>query len=147
MEEIPEKELAYVAGLFDGEGAITICYQKSKWKWRLRVSLSNTYKPVLDWVRRRFSTPSILLYKGSRIGTKPCFFIQYGDHKAGEFLRAIEPYTIIKRHQILIALEFRETFSEEFRGKCKKNRIPEHLVTKRMECVEKLKEARRFNYV
>ncbi|MFN4218196.1 MAG: LAGLIDADG family homing endonuclease [Candidatus Bipolaricaulia bacterium] len=45
-------ESAYLAGLIDGEGTITLARKYKGAHRHLLVSISNTERPVLEWVQR-----------------------------------------------------------------------------------------------
>lgn len=83
-------ELAYIAGLLDGEGCIGA--QNSRWN----VSITNTYRPVIDWllrlggkdhVRQRYSAAH-----------NPCWSWRvHAQQDVLALLEALVPFMIIKR--------------------------------------------------
>ncbi|MBA7577582.1 hypothetical protein ES708_19435 [subsurface metagenome] len=103
--------LAYMAGLFDGEGCIHITKTKAgKYNHRsdyhqLQVNLVNTNKKVLDWIKNRFggSVRRHDIKSRSKAWTWYIYTI-----KAKDFLKMIYPYLVIKEKQAKIAIEFRE---------------------------------------
>lgn len=109
-------ELAYTAGLLDGEGSIVIAVSKPTEKNKLRtkshwlqVSITNTNREIIDWLLSTFGghisdgTKSI-----SRNKQRPTWNWRITSRKARDFLMKILPYLKIKRMHAEIAIEFQE---------------------------------------
>lgn len=109
--------LAYLAGLFDGEGSIVICCSSGKKNriassYWLQVGITNTDRELIDWLYDTFGghisdnshSPS---YKRQR----PCWAWRVTTREAGRFLKSIYPYLRIKKNQAEIAIEFQEHMS------------------------------------
>jgi hypothetical protein len=104
--------LAYVAGLAEGEGWFGTSRKGDKkhgYRYYPAVTISNTHKPVLDWVAKVFDKLSIPYVLASSKGTKkPMYNLQVKDNfKAVKTLcRLILPYmhesNKIKRAEILV---------------------------------------------
>lgn len=93
--------LSYIAGLFDGEGCVTLHGSRS-----LSVKMSNSHLPVLERVRAVF---------GGGIGVRPPLkpehlpvYIWTTVREAPFFLYTIRPYLIVKADQADIALDYHE---------------------------------------
>lgn len=104
--------LAYAAGMVDGEGhiGINVCRQRGEGNMRhiLRVTVTNTHRPLLDWLKERFGGTVIEDHK-KVVGPKLRVWTWHSRSLAAyEFLRAIRPYVIVKREQVRLAIEFRE---------------------------------------
>jgi hypothetical protein len=113
---VNKETLAYMACFIDCEGTIEIQVSKPKIGGKhshtsphhyLRVTGSNTCKELIDWAVTnfggRFSKP--------RVGKKSRRLIwewTINSNQAGEFLRSISPYLIVKRRHCELALEFLE---------------------------------------
>ncbi len=103
-------ESAYLAGLIDGEGTITIAVSKHKdWvEMRPLVAIANTDRRLLDYLK------NLLGYSYSASERKPRkenwssgYLIETrGMKEAYELLRKILPYLIIKREQAETVLTF-----------------------------------------
>jgi hypothetical protein len=103
-KDLPSDTLAYVAGLFDGEGCVNFTQAGKQRAWVIRVMIRNTDRPIIDYLQSVF---------GGRIETK----VAYSDKPqwktsycwrldwdaAVQFLEAIEPWVRIKSDQILVA--------------------------------------------
>ena len=86
--------LAYVAGLFDGEGSVV------SYKGHYQVRIANTYKPVLEWLREVFKC-------GGITKTTPKCYDWKITRRADvvRFLKAIFPFVRIKKDVVLEALK------------------------------------------
>ena len=108
--------LAYVAGLFDGEGSITIgksnpaTYNtlRSPSHW-LQVGITNTNKNLIDWLCNTFGGHiSNNSHCPSRKKQRPCWAWRKNSNEAAFFLKSIFPFSKIKQEQMKLAIEFQE---------------------------------------
>lgn len=103
--------LAYVAGLFDGEGCVTISSSISPRNgthyYVLYVMVYNTNMDIIlqlkDWFGGFIITND---RKGS--GHKDCYCWRVAANKAYEFLELIISYVRIKNKQVRLAMTFKE---------------------------------------
>ena len=104
---------AYLAGLFDGEGCITVYEKKDtptgKPRHGLNVQVRMANKPSIELFSKHYGTPvrdtpsrqsKHLLYTWTKSGSG-----------AEAFLRDIQPYSVAKREVIDLALQFISTVS------------------------------------
>lgn len=119
QDNISETELAYAAGLIDGEGCIRIaklsprsCVKEGQ--YGLTVNCSNTHYGVLEWIKELF---------GGHITGKPrsekhslCWCWMISGKRAADFLLLIEPYMKIKKREAQIAMMFSETYHYNWRN-------------------------------
>jgi len=113
-----KKKIIYLAGLFDGEGCITIGkhqlrgYRK-KPEFSLTLSISNTHKEVLEWVKENFKgqvyKKSLTLSKKEKLRRKQVYWWRASNPDIREILMKIVPYVKIKKEQVKVALEFIKT--------------------------------------
>ena len=112
-------ELAYIAGLFDGEGCIHISRIKSsKHTHGLRHQLT------VDMCMANPFLPELFQFHfGGQYGTKKVpddhksqWRWRTSSHIASEFLKTILPYLKIKRDEALLAVEFQERIELHGRG-------------------------------
>lgn len=94
--EISREHSIYLAGLFDGEGCITI-------NNALRIKLGITNKEVVEWIKSKCGG-SIYTTNDPRYKTKYSWEISGIDAK--EFLEQILPFAIVKKAQISLALDY-----------------------------------------
>ena len=89
-------ELAWAAGLFEGEGTIRINKATKHNLGHLCVSVVNTDKQVVDWFHDRwpgYMKPAT----GLRVDQRPAWVWVIAARRAAEFLRAIQPYIVTNR--------------------------------------------------
>ncbi len=105
------EQLAYTAGIVDGEGSIFIAKHKSPrcklgYTLDMKVSVVNTDEWLTLWLESQYGGRS---YPKKLIdGNKPAFeWIISGSH-ALDFLEEIVPYLCLKKHQAEIAISFQK---------------------------------------
>lgn len=103
----------YVAGLFDGEGYVRI----SRWekpnskhiRYQLYLGIGMTYLPVIKMLAKEYGGT---VNQNRHDLRNPKARIQFtwilASQKAASFLRRIEPYSIVKKDEIHIALRLQE---------------------------------------
>ena len=101
-------ENAYAAGLFDGEGCISICGPLQRGGANLRVVLGNTYKPILEQLKAQFGG-SVGLGRRATVCRLTLWQWTLSGDKAVRFLEIVFPYLVIKKEQAQIAFEFQKT--------------------------------------
>jgi len=106
MKRIREADLAYLAGLFDGEGYIGYVKRRDRQKRKanhinltLQVRLTNTNYPLLLWLQEVSGIGHITELRGIRYGYKPCYqWCCYGDN-ARELIKLLKPHLKVKAGQ------------------------------------------------
>ena len=109
---LPPVELAYIAGLLDGEGCITIVkghHKRLHPKWSpeyaLQVSIANQFLPALEYLKSATGLGSIHRDRGKNFK----WFLS--SQRAKEFLITIRPHILIKSKQADIAIKFQTLLS------------------------------------
>ncbi len=123
-------DLAYCAGLFDGEGCITLTKGGDS-NYRLRLKITSTDYSVLTWLQEHFGG-SIILSRKETDNNKESWDWYCKTEDQVVFLFSILPYTIIKRAQIIEALNYH--FEKQNGGK-----LTEDELTLREKYYKKLK--------
>ena len=137
--KLTNEELAYAAGIIDGEGHIMIC------KWRmelskkykcvsptfyLRCGMTNTEEKMVDFFYNRWGASK---KKRDRTHRNPkwkiCYEWTIQSRMAMEFLKEIYPYLITKKEKARIAIDFQEGM-----GKFGKKQLPKEEVARRNKC-------------
>ena len=119
--KLKNTELAYLAGLLDGEGCIYIDSWKDKRKagirkqFILRVNIANTCEEVIDWITEKTKS----LYCGNKSQSKgrefketkrkPLFVWKISGKNAVKFLIDTYDFLIIKKKRAELGIEFGET--------------------------------------
>lgn len=101
-------DLLYAAGLFDGEGGITIAKQAGS-TYRLDVRITSTDKAVLRWFKARFGGWVCRQTPNKRVKRcRPCWYWAASSRVASAFLAKVYPYLRVKRRQAKLALAFQK---------------------------------------
>ena len=111
MDEI---DIAYIAGLFDGEGNICIGVHRVKRERHyilpshsLQCSISNGNKEVLDWIQEMYGGyVSTSTYSDKKKNWDDCYTWRVHSNSACTFLSLIQPYLRIKQKQAELAIIF-----------------------------------------
>lgn len=109
------EELAYLAGLFDGEGCVSIVHHRRKNRkggamyHELYIGIANTYWPVIDWVHKSLGYGTIHKKRAAGMpgARKDIWYWETANRKAEQFLALIRPYLKIKVAQAEEGLAFR----------------------------------------
>ncbi len=97
-----EHELAYLAGIVDGEGSIGITHHKVRKSYSLRLQVANTSNNLMHFLSRFGG--HIYEHKMHSSYHKQRYDWMVIGKKAQEIIRQIAPYIIIKIEQAKIAL-------------------------------------------
>ena len=122
MEKV---DLAYLAGLIDGEGCIYVDKHKDKRNktnnssYCLRLKINNTCEKMVDWLMLNFRefNPCSFACKGKEYdeGRRTCYEIKFNGKNAINLLKLVKDFLITKHKQCEYALEFEETIYDNTR--------------------------------
>ena len=102
------EQLAYLAGLFDGEGSVGLYVNNPKATDHhsivLRVSVSNTDRGVLEWAKATVGSGSIRQKEDSQHTRKTAWVWSLCSCQAVDFLEHILPWLHIKTAQVEVVL-------------------------------------------
>ena len=131
---IDEKEkLAYLAGLIDGEGTITLLpTYPDRGIYATYLIVSNSDENLMNWLVKNFGGV-IKELKSRKEGSKPVFNWILRTKKAAELIEKCYPYLIVKKLQAEVIFEYRKTL-------CKPHPTTVEIINKRRELVEKIRE-------
>ncbi len=138
MKHLSRAEMAYLAGIIDGEGSIHIAAAKKGRAWWLAIQVSNTNPKLIDYCmettgighRTRVSPP------GNR---KPQHTWVLYTKQAEELLRVIRPYLVIKRPHADVALAFRAEILPKRGNRRTTYSLTEEMLARRRELQQKLR--------
>jgi hypothetical protein len=99
---------SYLAGIFDGEGTVYIFLRdKESHFTSLSTAISNTSLPLMRWLIKNFGGRFSLSSSKAQRGYKPQYRWEPKGKKNKElFFLGILPYLVIKREQVIVALEY-----------------------------------------
>lgn len=103
--ELTETEIAYLAGIIDGEGCITVLVN-STGSFTLRVEVGSTSKELVEWFSEKVEQVPIFFTKSKTELHKDSYNVMATGDKAKRLLEKILPYLIVKKKQASIALEY-----------------------------------------
>jgi hypothetical protein len=112
LADLTEAEMAYIAGIVDGEGCIQAHYKR---KLALRLEVGNTDRVLIDWLELKL---------GGRITTIPrehprrtIFLWRLASLEAVPVLKALLPYLIVKKRQAELFIELADVSHRGLRGR------------------------------
>lgn len=114
-----ETDLAWAAGIIDGEGSIHLVHitrpaaSGTRIGWRLNVTVWNTNPLIVQRTAEIFGVGSVHVVQ-RRPGWKPQWYWQTASKKAEEVLRAVEPYLVGKAEHARLALLSRSLMSDRW---------------------------------
>jgi hypothetical protein len=127
-----KQELAYMAGIIDGEGSICI-WTRSDYKrntdkyFCVSIHACSTDKILIDWIDLRWPGTRGQWKKTSP--GRPMFQWERRGQKAIKVLKAIEPWLLIKKAYVPIAVKMQDTIAET--RKFHEKRVSNETVNKR----------------
>jgi hypothetical protein len=106
--------LAYMAGIVDGEGTITVrC--SSSYIFQAELLVSSTSQVLIGWIDEHFEGGLSRTVSTNVVGRprnwKPCMRWQLNGQKALPLVKDMFPYLVIKKHHAELFIEFLETCS------------------------------------
>jgi hypothetical protein len=142
-------DTAYIAGLFDGEGSITLARLEHK-VWRKRtdfflvVRIHNTRRPVLEWVTSTVGKGKVYTSNHHPTGGhNEVFQWHITGPSAIAFLLDVKPYIKIKNTQIELACLFQATKEKVGSKRQFRFGVPPEVSHLRFSLYEQMKAANR----
>ena len=116
--EIPETILAYVAGVFDGEGSVSVSkappnksHGRKNPHFNLLVAITNCNAEMLLFAQKLFGG-NFHARKNIRLGANHvCYAWQLNCWQAHRFLSAIYPYLIAKKRVAELGIQYQENIA------------------------------------
>lgn len=112
-------DIRYVAGVFDGEGWITVCrtklggyrqYSADYVRYQLVVGVGNTHRPLVDRLHAQFGGSYSVSHVAKR--KMPLARTNYtwtlASQPAADFLSYILPHMLVKAEEAALAVEFQK---------------------------------------
>jgi hypothetical protein len=105
-----DTEAAYIAGIVDGEGCITVSRRydptcKLGFYLRPFITVANTDKEMLSFCRDTTGAGRLIYYVSRQANHRNAWRWNVWTQQAGDVLRVIVPYLITKRRQAELLLE------------------------------------------
>lgn len=153
-----ETDKAYLAGLIDGEGCISIAKQKITRSptpvYYLMVSIVSTDKNLLDYWRDITGLGNLCITRKGNLKERDCYQWQLTSNQAIELLILVYQYLILKKDQADIAFNFKKTFLKKggWYGKTTHGvkggeRVPIEIIDQRERCKQELSTAKGYKVI
>jgi hypothetical protein len=152
MKKLSETEKAYLAGLWDGDGHISIYKQKSynypdKVQYVLRITLTMTHKPTLEFCMNITGIGTIHKLQDTENTRRNLYQWRLAARKAEDVLREIYPYMKKRKSEADIALRFRDTIGRSSnKSKYKSEELWQHTLDIREELKQELHKIKLISY-
>lgn len=93
-------EIAYLAGIIDGEGCIRLakCYSKNAGRLHIRITVANRSLKLVKWLKKKTG------WKYNIHANSGAFYWRVTSEGARKILKLILPYLVIKKAQAKLAL-------------------------------------------
>jgi len=135
------EEIAYLAGIIDGEGCFYIGRIKqgkygSGWQWHCLLRVTNCDEELILWLERVFggSKDSRYRWTSKKKFCRPVYNWQASGEMLNHVIKIVEPYLIIKKRQCDVMKRYRLT--------CKNigsKRLPDDIVANRFGLLKEMK--------
>ena len=151
MNNLLDTEKAYIAGLFDGEGCVTLT--KSRNHHQPRILISNSDIRVIEWLQTKlpFGRYKAINSKNIRNSHTVWVWALGSKDNVKLFLILIRPYLIIKADQADLLLSLLDAEQETIREPITKKGpgrsfLPVDVVKRREETFNELRRLKTANY-
>ena len=104
MKPLTVAQIAWTAGLFDGEGCVFGCKTKERRGGHIMCELVNTYYPAMTELGKLFG--GVVYTRPKSAQWKPRYSWRIWGKNAYRFALIIEPYSVIKRRQLRVLIEY-----------------------------------------
>lgn len=148
LTKLTETELAYIAGIVDGEGSISLVRSTHAKRTRGRyiypmVRVANTDRLLIEWLIAKTGCGAVRYSVQSGDRFKLVHHVGWAVSDAIELLKAIRPFLVIKAGRADLVLELdrvnRETLAAEGGYFGNGHPIPPELVQRRQRAFDELK--------
>lgn len=85
-------EAAYIAGLIDGEGTVTLTREHKNERRRLVISISSTERVLLEYVKKHTNVGTITNKRSYNKNHSPSYAYKVTNRQALELLRQTKPF-------------------------------------------------------
>lgn len=156
-KEYPETTAAYMAGILDGEGSLSIGNYSGNRKngdkhFQVNIAICSTDEVLITWLVETFGG-----YKGqytpkqmSKNGRKQVFRWQCSSDRLTHICEICLPYLVIKKRQAEILLEMRKTYHDahNVKGIFQVQRLPKEILDLRQSLFLELRalHSRTYSY-
>lgn len=147
-KEFSISQIAYMAGIMDGEGTFYIGNYSGNRKngdkhFQTIIAVASTDKCLIDWLEQTFggSTRQYTPKQMSKNGRKQVYRWQATSNRLLHICEEILPYLVIKRRQCEIMIEIRNTFNDlhNIKGRQHVQNLPKGILEFRQSLMDELR--------
>ncbi len=137
-----ERDYAYLAGLFDGEGTVEARYNTNRKHrapdWTARIMIYNTDGDLMSWLQETFGGTVVTSAKTVRpLARRDLYTWRLSAKKGQEILIEMLPHLRVKFDQVEMLLQL-----VNLMGKPGCQRVPEDVMEQRLLLVDSIREAK-----
>ena len=113
-----DTDLAYMAGLIDGEGCVSIDkinHKNGRTYYGLRVTFTNSSIEVIEWIKDHFAKHT--WHTTDHRGKKSIHCMVWRSDQAAELLRSLQPYLVVKARHAEWAILFQDSLPDVGKAK------------------------------
>lgn len=132
---------AYAAGFFDGEGSIDVRYSVTNGgkyeRFYLRVCIGQKRPEVLHWLQKEYGGSVCLRSNGMA-------YLVLTTASAGNFLKTVRPYLVVKAEEADLAIAFQATFDRQkiAKGQHRMPALPDEVRAERYRLMNAIRDNR-----
>jgi hypothetical protein len=104
-----ETDLAYFAGIIDGEGCFCL-HNPGNHRFSCQLHIGNTSPQLMEWIQAKFGG-KVNAEKRNNLRHKPVFRWYANADDLDELITAVYPYLVVKRAQADLILAYRRTLA------------------------------------
>ncbi len=99
-------ELAYLAGIIDGEGSVKFWHNRKAGKTKPGVTIATTSPQLMDWMEARLDLPDAFRHAFRRPNNRPAWSFTFQGIGFLPLYEALLPYMVIKREEMTLLIQF-----------------------------------------
>lgn len=104
------EEKAYIAGIIDGEGTVTLARRHRNKMPSPEVSIANNHLELLRWIKSKIGAGTIIKRTKQKSHHSDSYVLTLTDNKALEVLKIIRHFLIVKKeHADLLLKRYKAT--------------------------------------
>lgn len=127
-----QPELAYFAGIIDGEGSFSLKRHLKSHRYGCALAVGNTDLRMLDWIQSRFGG-IVAAEKRANTRHKPIWRWVANSDDLETIIRSILPYLVCKKDRAELILAYRATLSPRVNSKRSTYDIQPHIQQERLK--------------
>ena len=148
-------DIRYIAGLFDGEGWITIAkldlggyrkYSKDYMRYQLHIGIGMTYRPVITQLHSQLGGGEFVINRSAQAKmpkARTNYLWKLSSNPAAAFLNQVLPYLVVKKEEAEIAIEFQLHVRKHVGDMCHRPEMRKAIYAEREKYYKKVKSLKK----